>query len=69
MHLSAAKERRTSIFLERQSSWHLQGSSKHFPNHVQDMKEDEKNVKHVLQSLSKELKVHDEAVTAFREVS
>ena len=36
---------------------------------VQDMKEDEKNVKHVLQSLSKELKVHDEAVTAFREVS
>ncbi len=33
------------------------------------MKADEKIVKHVLQSLSKELRVHDEAVSAFREVS
>lgn len=35
---------------------------------MQDMKDDEKAVKQVLQTLSNELKVHDEAVTAFREV-
>ena len=36
---------------------------------MQDMKEDERSAKQSLQALSKELKVQDEAVTAFREVT
>ena len=36
---------------------------------MQDMKVDERSAKQSLQALSKELKVQDEAVTAFREVT
>ena len=35
---------------------------------MQDMKDEERAVKQVLATLSIELRAHDEAVTAFREV-